>query len=243
MKYEGTPIFAKTFNPSLTTILDKGTGIFTIQDHFFQTGERLIYEPGSTFTGVAGTAMNPAGASVGLATEVYAIRLNADQFKVAESAADANSGTGVTFTDHGGGNAHTFEMFKKLSKSIVSINGVVQSPITFTDINYDLEDNGGSITGLTSFFSISGISSILPGDIFKVDDEFMKVESVGLGTTSVGPISGTGNFNVVKVERGFVGTSATVHDDGSTARIFIGSFNLVKSKIHFTEPPRGDLGH
>ena len=242
MKYEGTPIFAKTFNPSDTTILDKGTGIFTIQDHFFQTGERLIYEPGSTFTGVAGTALNRAGASVGLATEVYAIRVNSDQFKVAESAANANSGTGVTFTDDGGGNAHTFEMFKKLSKSVVSINGVVQSPIAFTDINYDLEDNGGSITGLTSFFSISGISSILPGDIFKVDDEYMKVESVGLGTTSVGPISGTGNFNVVKVERGFVGTSATVHDDGATARIFLGSFNIVKSKIHFTEPPRGDLG-
>ena len=34
----------------------------------------------------------------------------------------------------------------------------------------------------------------------------MKVEGVGLGTTSIGPITGTGNFNVVKVERGFVGT-------------------------------------
>ena len=242
MKYEDIPIFAKTFNPSETTVLDKGTGIFTIEDHFFQTGERLIYEPGSTFAGIAATVMNRAGTSVGLATEVYAIRLNSDQFKIAESAANANSGTGVTFTDDGGGNAHTFEMFKKLSKSVISINGVVQSPIAFTDINYDLTDNGGSITGLTSFFSISGISSILPGDIFKVDDEYMKVEGVGLGTTSVGPISGTGNFNIVKVERGFVGSSAAVHDDGANARIFIGSFNIVKSKIHFTEPPRGDLG-
>ena len=242
LKHEGLPVFAKTFNPALTTVLDKGTGIFTIEDHFFQTGERLIYEPGSTFTGTAGTAINRAGSSVGLATEVYAIRLNADQFKLAESASDANSGTGVTFTDAGGGNAHTLEMYKKLSKSIISINGVVQSPIAFTDINYDLDDNGGTVSAATSFFAITGISSILPGDVLKVNDEFMKIEGVGVGTTSVGPISGVGNFNIVKVERGFVGTSATEHSDGDNARIYVGAFNIVKSKIHFTEPPRGDLG-
>ena len=242
MNYEGTPIYAKTFNPADTTILDQGTGIFTIEDHFFQTGERLIYEAGSTFTGVAATVMNRAGTHVGLATEVYAVRLNADQFKIAESAADANAAIGVTFTDAGGGNAHTLEMFKKLSKSIISINGVVQSPIAFTDINYDLQDNFGTVSAASSFFALTGITSIVPGDILKVDEEYMKVEGVGVGTTAVGPITGTGNFNIVKVERGFVGSTAAAHSDGDNARVFIGAFNIVKNKIHFTAPPRGDLG-
>ena len=33
---------------------------------------------------------------------------------------------------------------------------------------------------------MTGISSIFNGDILKVEDEFMKVGGVGLGTTSVG---------------------------------------------------------
>ena len=45
LNHEGTPIFAKTFDPSDSTILDTETGIFTIDDHFFSTGERLNYTP------------------------------------------------------------------------------------------------------------------------------------------------------------------------------------------------------
>jgi len=242
LTHDTIPVFAKTFNPASSSVLDQGTGIFTIDDHFFNTGERLIYDAGSTFTGVAGTVMNIAGSSVGLSTEVYAIRVNSNQFKLATSEANANAGTAVTFTDAGGGNAHTLEMYKKLSKSLISINGVVQSPIAFTPINYDLTDNGGTISVGSTFFSLTGISSILPGDIMKVNDEYVKVEGVGIGTTAVGPISGTGSFNLVKVERGFVGSSATSHSDGDNARVYVGSFNIVKNKIHFTEPPRGDLG-
>ena len=63
---------------------------------------------------------------------------------------------------------------------------------------------------------------------------------MGLGTTSVGPITGTGSFNLIKSNRGFVGSSATTHNDGATARVYIGSFNIVGSKIFFTEPPRGN---
>ena len=242
LTHETIPVFAKTFNPASSSVLDQGTGIFTIDDHYFNTGERLIYEAGSTFTGVAGTVMNIAGSSVGLSTEVYAIRVNPNQFKLATSAANASAGTGVTFTDPGGGNAHTLEMYKKLSKSLISINGVVQSPIAFTPINYDLTNHGGTVSAATSFFSLTGISSILPGDILKVNEEYVKVEGIGIGTTSLGPITGVGNFNLVKVERGFVGSSATDHTDGDNARVYIGSYNIVKSKIHFSEPPRGDLG-
>ena len=68
----------------------------------------------------------------------------------------------------------------------------------------------------------------------------MEIEGVGLGTTAIGPITGTGNFNLVQVKRGFVGSAVSEHSDGDTARIFLGSFNMVKNKIHFTQAPRGD---
>ena len=44
---------------------------------------------------------------------------------------------------------------------------------------------------------------------------------------------------MINVSRGFVGTSATSHNDGSEARIFKGAFNIVGNKIHFTEAPDG----
>ena len=238
LNYSGTPIFAKTFDPSDSTVLDLSTGIFTIENHFFSTGERLVYEPGSTFTGIAGTSIQVG--AVGLSTEVYAITLNNDQFQLASSKSNAESRTELTFTSFGGGNAHTIEMYKKMEKSVISIDGVVQSPIAYTPINYTLNDNNGQIGAASTYFSITGISSILPGDVLKIDDEFIKVESVGLGTTAVGPITGTGSFNLIKSERGFVGTQATTHIDGSIARVYLGSFNIVKSKIYFTEAPTGN---
>ena len=239
LKYFGNPIFEKTFNPSDTNILDLNTGIFTIEDHFFNTGERLIYKPGSTFVSVAATSIETSG-GVGLSTEVYAIRINRNEFQLASSKANAISGTELTFTSYGGGNAHTLEMYKKMEKTIISIDGVVQSPLAYTPINYTLTNNGGQIGAATTFFAISGISSILPNDILKIDDEFLKVNSVGLGTTSVGPITGTGSFNIIESTRGFVGTSASSHSDGTEVRVYLGAFNIVGSKVHFTEAPKGN---
>jgi len=239
MKHEGNPIFEKTFNPSDTDVLNASTGVFKIKDHYFNTGEKLLYSSASSFTGISASDIQVSGAS-SLPNEVYAIRVNNDEFKLATSESNANSGVAVTFSSAGSGNAHKLEMNKKMEKSIVTIDGVVQSPIAFTPLNYTLTDNGGSIGAAATYFSISGISSILPGDLLRIDDEYVKVDSVGLGTTSVGPITGTGSFNLIKSNRGFVGSSATTHNDGATARVYIGSFNIVGSKIFFTEPPRGN---
>jgi hypothetical protein len=63
---------------------------------------------------------------------------------------------------------------------------------------------------------------------------------VGLGTTAVGPITGSGTFSLDNVDRGVVGSTAASHNDAATARIHLGSYNFVGSKIHFTEPPLGN---
>ena len=228
------PIFQKQFNPSDTATLNPATGVFTIIDHFFETGERLIYSPGSTFTGISLSGIATAGGTLG--SEVYAIRVNKDTLKIAKSHPDALAGISVTFTGVGVGNAHEFEMFKKNEKALLSIDGVIQSPIAFTPITTDLEFN---ITDSVTTFSVTGLSSITSGDIIKIDDEFMKITTVGLGTTSVGPISETGSVNLLVVERGAIGSAATSHSSGATSRLFSGGYNIVDSTIHFTEAPRG----
>ena len=95
------------------------------------------------------------------------------------------------------------------------------------------------ISSTSTVFSVAGISSIIEGDILKVGTELMKVSSVGVGTTSVGPISGSGAINLVGVERGSLGSTAASHSDSDAIRKFTGSFNIVDSKIFFTDAPKG----
>ena len=230
------PIFEKKFNPA--TALNLGTGEFTVTDHFFETGEKIIYTPGSTFTGATVTGIATAGGTLSAGTELFAIKntQNKDRFKVSKSRADALAGINLIFTSAGAGNYHEFEMFKKNEKALISVDGVIQSPIAFTPISTTLEFN---ITDNQTLFSVAGISTITTGDTIKVNDEYMEITNVGLGTTSVGPISETGTVNLIEVNRGYIGSAATNHAASDVARLYSGSYNIVDSKIHFTEPPRG----
>ena len=245
MDYQDTPIFQKFWDPANTTILNKATGEFNITNHFFETGEELIYRAGTSVSGVTSTSIGIGATadSIGIVTnklpyQVYAIKVNNEKFRIATRPEYATAGISVTFTDSGTGNNHSFEMVKKLEKAIISIDDVIQAPIAYTPIVYDLEANGGQIGTATTVFSMTGISSIFNGDILKVEDEFMKVGGVGLGTTSVGPIS-DGDVRLIEVVRGAVGTAATAHADGTSARIYRGSYNFSGQNIFFTNPPKG----
>jgi len=246
MKYDGVPIFSKRFNPANSSILNKENGTFNIRNHFFSTAEELIYTPNSSFSGIGATAVG-IGLTLsytGIVTDrlpdrVYAIKINNDQFKIATRTEYAQAGIFVTFTSNGEGNAHEFEMAKKNEKSLITVNDLVQYPLAYTSLSYNLSDNGGQISAASSVFSLSGISSVNPTDLLKINDEYMYITNVGLGTTNIGPITFTGDFSLVEVDRGFVGTSATTHSDGDEVRIYRGSYNIVGNELHFTNPPRG----
>ena len=254
LSYDGTPIFSKTFNPSSSTVLNPSTGVFKINNHFFSQGEKLTYTPGSTLIGVAassvgiGSTATEISGSVGIGTtnilpsSVYVIKIDADNFKLATTPQYATLGIGVTFTSLGSGNAHSLTMSKRNEKSIISLNGVIQKPFTFTPLNFILQNNGGQIGTASSIFALSGIASIRPRDLLKIDNEYMDITSVGIGTTFTGPITGIGTFNLVSVTRAVVGTSLTTHTDGSSARIYRGSYNIEGSTIYFTDAPYGNGG-
>jgi hypothetical protein len=240
LKSNGIEIFAKRFNPTNSTILDPSTGIFTIQNHFFSNLEELIYTPKSTFIGVGASAMEIGAGPTLLPSEVYVIKLSDSTFKLATTKSNAISGIAVTFTSYGSGNAHQLEMDKKLEKALITIDNIVQYPLLFTPISYTLLNNGGQISAGSSIFALSGISTIIPKDILKIDNEYMGIINVGLGTTNVGPITNSGNINLVEVTRGFVGSSASTHTDSTSVRIYKGSYNIVDGDIFFAESPRGN---
>jgi hypothetical protein len=141
-------------------------------------------------------------------------------------------GIAVTFTDVGVGNVHKLEMTKKLSKTIISLDGIVQQPVTYTPISHTLNYNSGSINAGISTFNLSGISSIQLRDLLKIDDEFMKVVDVGVSTnvggSLLGPINGilenpipaVNTFPTVSVVRASVGSTATEHSDGANVQVY-----------------------
>ena len=261
LTHEGKPIYVKTFDPADTTKINYSTGVFTLRDHFFNTGEELIYRPTSTFAGI-GTQPMGIGATVnhlGIVTDklpdrVYPIAITPDTFRLSTTPQFAAAGISVTFTDSGIGNAHELEFTKKLSKTVIAIDGIVQQPITFTPINHKLDFNGhylsGGIPAGISTFNITGISSIQPRDLLRVDDEYMKVIEVGLSTNVsgeiLGPINGliaaglAATFPTVAVQRGSVGSAATSHLDGSNVQIYRGALNIVGNEVHFIDPPKGN---
>ena len=241
LKTNGTPIFAKTFNPSDSTTVNLSTGVFSIDNHFFRNNEELIYTPKSTFVGVGSTPMQYENSSAGivdtLPTTVFAIVQNDGSFQISTTKA----GTAVTFVSFGEGNAHQFEMAKKNEKSLISIDNVVQYPLMFTPINHPLDGNGGSISTTSTIFALSGISTIEANDILRIDDEYVKVINVGFGTTNTGPISGVGTTALVEVERGILGSISTSHSDTTgIATVYKGSYNIVGSDLFFVDAPRGD---
>ena len=234
---DGTPIFVKIFDPQDTDALIATTGTFNITNHFFKNNEELIYTPKSSIIGVATTALtynNPTSGATGtLPSTVFAIVSDDDSFQIST----VRSGTAVTFTNLGGGNVHQFEMFNKVNKTIVTIDELIQHPIIFSGVSHTLS---GSIGTASTIFALSGISTVNPTDILKIGDEYLKVNNVGFGTTSAGPISGIGTLGLVLVERGFVGTSATNHAASAQVNVYRGAYNIVENEIHFVEPPRGN---
>ena len=244
LKYNDTPIYAKTFDPYDTNVLpDPISGEFNIDEHFFSTGEKLIYTPKSTFIGMGNSAMHVSGTGAGLSTEVYAIKVTADKFKLAATESDAYAGSFISFDPNylGEGNAHQIEMAKKNEKSLITINNLVQYPLLYTGIGHSI--SGSNIGIAQSFFTLSGISSVNPEDILKVDDEYMRVLNVGIGTSASGPILFfTGDLNIVEVERGAVGSAASSHDVDAEVDIYTGTYNIVGDEIFFTQAPRGNIG-
>ena len=252
LKYKNIPIYQKSFNPSSVTSTGLGVSeTFNIPNHFFNTNEELSYKPDSTFVGVAGTAIsigsteNIAGVvTTLLPSTVYAKVSDENNISLFSRPEYVASGQPIHVTGFGSGNAHKLTMTKQLTKTIIGLDGVVQQPITFTKIAHTLDANIGAGT---SQFVLSGISSINPTDVLKINDEFMAIENVGFASLPQGPINdakdvalGISVLPVVKVKRGVLGVGATTHSQNDEARIHRGSFNIIDSTVHFIDPPKGN---
>ncbi len=248
LTFKGIPIYSKVFNPADLTLDQSG---FNIPNHFFNNNEEIKYIPGSTFVGIGSTAVSIGSTTnnVGVVTDimpstVYVKAINSDNIELYSRKEYITSGLPIKLTGVGEGNAHKFEMTKKLSKTVIGLDGIIQQPITYTAIEHNLD---GAIGIGNSQFVLSGISSVQPRDVLKIGPEYMKVEQIGFSSLPEGIINkaedvalGICTLPVVKVRRGSLGIGATEHADGAAARVHRGSFNIVDSTAWFLDPPKGN---
>ena len=234
MKHAGDSIFHKTFDSEDAAVVDVTNNTFIVNNHFFQTGEELSYSPigsGTTMNiGIAATAISGIGVTTKLPSTVFAVKIAENKFKLARTAAEALQTVPkvLDLTTVGVGTTQSFTAKNLNSKVLVTLDNNIQSPVIQSPINVKLTFDAESET---DFVTLTGISSFFSGDIIKINDEFMKVDTVGIGST-----------NRVLVRRGQLNSAIVNHDAGDTVTKFLGNYQIVKDTINFTDAPKGEKG-
>jgi len=231
LKHKGDPIFYKIFNAEDlgTVILNQNTNIRQIEknvliipNHFFKTGEPLKYFNNGSSIGIAATSPGAAGITT-LPEIIYPIVLDKDTFRVALASSYANSNDYVIIDSLGIGTQHSLEAFKQNSKSLITINNIIQSPISVASTVKVLSHT-------ENILELESLQNIKVNTCLRVGNEIIKVLSINYDT------------NILNVARGssILGTESIIFSsslDGSYIDVLSGNYNIIKDVIYFDEPP------
>ena len=231
LKHKQLPIFKRDFVGGASTVVSTITDSVIIPNHFFVTGEELEYR----FTGAGTTSaieitsqsIPGVGVTDKLPSTVFAIKKDDKTLQLATSAENALK-TNPTFIDIsavGVGTSHSFTSKKQNSRCIISIDNVIQQPIVSTSVTTHLV---ADVSTTSDTITISGITSITGGDMLKIGNEIVKVDSIGLGAT-----------NRLLVTRPWMGTGVSNYSSGDLVTKIDGNYNIVDNEVHFFSAPVG----
>ena len=229
------PIFVRNFDASSSDIVNIQSDIIKVPNHFFVTGEELRYaSPGegtSQSIGIASTVIVGIGTTDKLPSTVYAVKIDGNNIKLSSSAQNAllEIPNVLNLTSVGIGTSHRFISKNQNTKVLISIDNVIQSPIVSTSVTSSLLRNLPVSDDLIAISS-SGISSFFGSDLIKINEEIMKINAVGFGST-----------NVLLVERGWMGTGISTHFKDDTVTKVDGNYNIVENTINFYTAPYGNV--
>jgi photosystem II stability/assembly factor-like uncharacterized protein len=158
-----------------------------------------------------------------LPSSVFVRKIDTNNFQVSGLSTTLNDPLDLTTLGIG---TQSFNFKNPNENVIISIDNIIQSPIYKKGIQIGLSTSIG--IGSTSIFISSGISSIFSNDILEIDNEYIKVNSIGIGST-----------NILSVVRGFMGSVASAHTIGAAVTVINGDFNIIDDVIYFSTPPYG----
>jgi hypothetical protein len=179
--------------------------------------------------GIANTYISGIGATDKLSGDLYVYKYDNKFIGLCTSPSDAlsTSPSLIDFNSVGIGDNHYITATNQNSKCIILIDNIIQSPIVSTGITASIQ-NDLELLDTTLYFS--GIGSFFSGDLIKIDNEIMKINSVGVGST-----------NFIEVERPLMGTILSEHSKDTLVTKLKGNYNIVKNKIYFSEAPYGPI--
>ena len=226
-------LFNKVFDGSDSSVVSAGSSIIRINNHNFQTGERIKYDPGNSYgnnrIGITTTNKVLGGISTDfMPAEVYAIKIDNNRFSLAGLNTAVTNNEPFFFRSVGSGTSHSFDTINPDNRVIISIDGIVQSPLFKKNVDVTLAEAVG--VGSTTI-KVTGITSITTNDLLNINNEILQIGTVGFGST-----------NVLTVDRGVLGSVAAAHTVGAAVTMRGGDFHIVKDVIHFITPPYGPTG-
>jgi hypothetical protein len=226
--------FTKIFDGSSSSVISVGSSIIRVDNHNFQTGEKIKYDPGNGVYGNNRIGIETTNNVVGgvstnfLPDQLFVSKIDNNRFSLAGLATAITNQQPIVFRSVGTGTSHSFDVPNPDERVIIDLDGIIQSPLYKKNISVGLGTTVG--TGSTTI-TVVGITSISAGNLLQIDSEILRVSTVGFGST-----------NVLAVERGLLGTVSAAHTVGAAVTMRGGDFHIVKDVIFFTDPPYGPIG-
>jgi hypothetical protein len=233
LTHKNDPIFERYFIGSASTVVNTTSNIISIPNHFFVTGEQVKYTHAGAGTtqaiGIATTSFVSVGSTDKLPEEVYIVKVDINNVKLARSAEDALKFIPkvLDITSVGIGTLHRFVATNQNAKVIVALDNLIQSPIVSTATTTTLATNAFTTSDIIFF---NQITSFFGGDLIKIGDEIMRIDGVGIGST-----------NAIQVRRPRLGTSIAGYSTGALVTKVSGNYNIVDNVLNFAEAPFGNI--
>jgi hypothetical protein len=233
LTHQNDPIFERYFEGDNSSIVNINGDFITLPNHFFVSGELVKYNTGTfgseNSIGIATTSFAGIGITDKLPSEVYIVKDSGNTVKFARSAEDALNIVPKTLdiTSVGIGTTHRITSTNQNAKVIVAIDNLIQSPIVSTAITTTLAINTFTTDDILYF---AGISSFFGGDLIRIEDEIMRVEGIGIGST-----------NGIRVRRPWLGTAIAGYSTGSLVTKVSGDYNIIDNVLNFIDAPYGNI--
>ena len=224
LKHNESPIFYKIFDSSSSNVIDLQNDTIKIESHYFKTGEPINYT--KSLGGIPiGISTNSPGNTIGtsfLPSLVYPIVVDSRTIRVALASSLASQNQYVNLTSLGIGTGHSFEVQKQNTKCLITIDNIIQSPVSI-----------GSTVGITSITSsnklkLNSLKGIKVGTLLKIGTEYARIISIDYTTKIV----------TLFRSSSILGTTPIVFNNSTNyCNIISGQYNIIKDTIYFVDGP------
>ena len=232
LTHKNDPIFERYFEGDNSSVVDVNNDLIIIPNHFFVSGELVKYDTGiigsKNSIGIATTSFSGIGLTDKLPSDVYIVKFGENAIKLARSAEDALNIIPRTLdiTSVGMGITHRIVSTNQNAKVIVAIDNLIQSPVVSSAVTTTLAINAFTTDDILYF---SGTTSFFGGDLIRIEDEIMRIEGVGIGST-----------NGIRVRRPWLGTVLAGYSTGATVTKISGNYNIIDNVLNFVDAPYGN---